>query len=527
MKAKIIVFLLLFLFVSVARPVYIEPFPDRFSSLTIDGTVASFGDGTNDFTLTFDGGNDSILKWWEDEETLNLQTGGASKFERYQSRSVFLINDKSDETSNSRIGFSCYIEATAAPSAYLAGFFGGYRDSGASALDLTGKAVYACGGSNYFNGTNARTVTDVYAGWFNNYIEGTSNNLTIINAYGGWSKGIDICDSFSTNNLDVTNSYGYYIANAESANFANAVIVNNYGLYIEEIKDATTINRAIYSAGGDSVHAGKFRFGDVDAPTYVIDINAPSDTFGLRVAGEAAAIETDACDVLYVSGPTGGAATKTAAGGVGSRAYIAAGDGGAGSAEQIGGDGGNVVLTAGTAGSSGGSGAGTAGIVIINGDANVTGAIYYATDVMYPVKTVVKTIDVDDDASTDDFQFDDDVADQAEQSVDLGEIIPAYAEVLSAQVRCFETVTGSAVMAIDLGTASGGAEVLATANTDSANNLNGTGAGDGPEILAANAAKHIWINATPGANWNTLDAGRWAVMITYIDYGAVYTWKNP
>jgi len=153
--------------------------------------------------------------------------------------------------------------------------------------------------------------------------------------------------------------------------------------------------------------------------------------------------------------------------------------------------------------------------------------IVATADVMYPVKTVVKTIDVDDDASTDDFQFDDDVADQAEQPVDLGAIIPAYAEVLSAQIRCFETVTGSAVMSIDLGTASGGAEVLATANTDSANDINGTGVGDGPEILAANAAKHIWINATPGADWNTLDAGRWAVMITYIDYGAVYTWKNP
>ncbi|MHC4705377.1 MAG: hypothetical protein ACYTFQ_32940 [Planctomycetota bacterium] len=150
-----------------------------------------------------------------------------------------------------------------------------------------------------------------------------------------------------------------------------------------------------------------------------------------------------------------------------------------------------------------------------------------SSDVMWVLKTVVKTIDVDDDASTDDFQFDDDAGNQTEQPVDLGAILPAYAEIVSAQIRCFETVTGSAQMAIDLGTASGGAEILASANTDTANDINGTGAGDGPEILAANTAKNVWINATPGVNWDTLDAGRWAVMVTYIDYGAVYTQKNP
>jgi len=149
-----------------------------------------------------------------------------------------------------------------------------------------------------------------------------------------------------------------------------------------------------------------------------------------------------------------------------------------------------------------------------------------STDVMWTMKTVVKTIDVDDDASSDDFQFDDDAADQLEQPVDLGAIIPAYAEVVSAQIRCFETVTGSAQMSISLGTSSGNTEILTAANTDTANDINSTGAGDGPEITAANTAKHVWINATPAVNWDTLDAGRWAVMITYIDYGAVYTEKT-
>ncbi|HUV64732.1 MAG TPA: hypothetical protein VMW24_12600 [Sedimentisphaerales bacterium] len=148
-------------------------------------------------------------------------------------------------------------------------------------------------------------------------------------------------------------------------------------------------------------------------------------------------------------------------------------------------------------------------------------------DIMYMLKTVVKTIDVDDDASTDDFTFDDDPIDMTEQSVDLGEIIPAYAEIVSCQVRCFETVTSSAAMSIDIGTATGGAEILATADTDTANDINSTTAGDGPEVACAATAKHVWVNATPDANWSTLDAGRWSIMVTYIDYGAAYTQKSP
>lgn len=147
----------------------------------------------------------------------------------------------------------------------------------------------------------------------------------------------------------------------------------------------------------------------------------------------------------------------------------------------------------------------------------------------YIIKTISKTISVDDDSSTDDFQFDDDATNNSEQPVDLGAIIPAFAEILSVQIRCFETVagSGSGVMGLDLGTASGGAEILSTANTDSANDINATAATTGPEVIATNAARDVWINATPTANWSTLTAGRWNIMVTYIDYGATHTEKNP
>jgi hypothetical protein len=158
-------------------------------------------------------------------------------------------------------------------------------------------------------------------------------------------------------------------------------------------------------------------------------------------------------------------------------------------------------------------------------DPTISGTITNATDISFSLKTVIKTIDLDDDASTDDFQFDDDQINVTEQSVDLGALVPAYAEVVSVMVRCFETVTGSNSMGIDIGTATGGDQYISTADTDTAADINSTAVAGSPVVAATAAAQKVWINATPGANWSTLDAGRWAIMVTYIDYGAAYTDK--
>ena len=156
------------------------------------------------------------------------------------------------------------------------------------------------------------------------------------------------------------------------------------------------------------------------------------------------------------------------------------------------------------------------------------GAISQSTDVYIATKTVIKTFDIDP-AGSDDYQFDNTVGNVTEQTIEIASIVPAYAEIVSAQVRCFETVVSSGVdvMAIDVGTSDGGAEILATADTDTANDINATAATVGPEVVATNAARSVWVNATPDANWDTISAGRWSVMVTYIDYGAVQTAKNP
>ena len=81
-------------------------------------------------------------------------------------------------------------------------------------------------------------------------------------------------------------------------------------------------------------------------------------------------------------------------------------------------------------------------------------------------------------------------------------------------------------MGIDVGTASGGSEIHSTADVDTAGDISTSAATVGPEIAATAAARSVYVNFTPnGANWSTLTAGRWAIMITYIDYGAAYTYK--
>lgn len=149
------------------------------------------------------------------------------------------------------------------------------------------------------------------------------------------------------------------------------------------------------------------------------------------------------------------------------------------------------------------------------------------TDTFVATKTVIKTIDLDDDTSTDDFQFDDDAGNSTAQNVDLGEIIPAWAEIVSCQIRCIETV-GTATFQVKLGTTSGATNLLAQATVDGANEFTATAATAGPVIATTVAAQHVWIEGDPSNNWTASgDQGRWAISVTYIDYGAVFTAKNP
>ena len=150
-------------------------------------------------------------------------------------------------------------------------------------------------------------------------------------------------------------------------------------------------------------------------------------------------------------------------------------------------------------------------------------------DLQIFTRTVVKTIDVDASGTDDDFVLDNTAGNTTEQPKNVGAIIPAFASVIDCQLRCFETVagSGSAVMSVDVGTTTGSDDLLGAGNVDSANDIMVIPPGSMPVILPAVTAQNVWVNFTPTANWSTLTAGRWAILVTYIDYSAALAQRNP
>lgn len=149
-----------------------------------------------------------------------------------------------------------------------------------------------------------------------------------------------------------------------------------------------------------------------------------------------------------------------------------------------------------------------------------------SSDVMWVLKTVIKTIDLDDDGSGTDFTFDDDAANSTAQAVNMGNLVPTYGELVSVQVRCVESI-GAGTFDIKLGTGTGGNQLLTSTALDAAGETGGTAATAGPVIAATSSVVTIWIEGDPSGNWaDAGDAGIWAVMVTYIDYGAVWAKKQ-
>lgn len=273
----------------------------------------------------------------------------------------------------------------------------------------------------------------------------------------------------------------------------------------------------------------------VDDVDFVLTTSTDAEDLTIQVDGD------DNCSIILDSDGTGADAIslQASAGGIDI-------DGGSGHDIAVTSTGKSIVLTAtesaadaislvattsagGVTINSGTSGVTFSDDAITNvGDLDCDDIISDANDniVLSAVKVLVVTIDVDDDASTDDFTFDDDAANTTEQGVRVG-IIPAWCEIIAVQVRCLETVTGSQSMGIEIGTAADGNQIVSTSDCDTANDAMGTAAGESPEIVASSSAINVFVSGTPGGNWDSLDAGRWAIHILYADYAAAYTECAP
>jgi hypothetical protein len=147
-----------------------------------------------------------------------------------------------------------------------------------------------------------------------------------------------------------------------------------------------------------------------------------------------------------------------------------------------------------------------------------TGTVFQALDKLdtyKSVQTVKKTIGGVGVAACD-FNFAT-AANQDEQVIDLGAIVPARARVIDVYLITDTTFTGATSLVADVGNASGGAQFIASATIYAANAVLAQAAGAAFTVAPAVAASNVFVNATPGANWSGVTAGKVSCYVTFIN----------
>ena len=107
-------------------------------------------------------------------------------------------------------------------------------------------------------------------------------------------------------------------------------------------------------------------------------------------------------------------------------------------------------------------------------------------------------------------------ANQNEQPIDLGAILPALARVVDIFIHTEAVFTGAVTLVADVGLTTGADDFIASASIYATNALLVAAANSAIINPPAIAATHVWVNATPGANWSNVNAGLLSVYITYI-----------
>ena len=133
------------------------------------------------------------------------------------------------------------------------------------------------------------------------------------------------------------------------------------------------------------------------------------------------------------------------------------------------------------------------------------------------VKTVKKTVGGVGVAGCD-FNFTT-AANQTPQNIDLGVIVPANARVIDIFSLTNNVFTGATTLVAGLGNATSGTQFAGSATVYAANAIVQPAVGASFTLVAINgSASHVWVtDATPGANWSNVTAGKLTVYVTYID----------
>jgi len=132
------------------------------------------------------------------------------------------------------------------------------------------------------------------------------------------------------------------------------------------------------------------------------------------------------------------------------------------------------------------------------------------------VKTVKKTIGAPGILGCD-FNFTS-ADNTTEQVIDLGAITPALARILDAKTHTEVAFTPDpTTLVAETGISSSGDELIASATIKAADAITACAHGAALNNAPVATAGHVYVAATPGANWSTITAGKLDVYISYIE----------
>ena len=110
------------------------------------------------------------------------------------------------------------------------------------------------------------------------------------------------------------------------------------------------------------------------------------------------------------------------------------------------------------------------------------------------------------------------------QSIDCGAIIPANARILDVSVINTQACVfsgGATTFTGSLGLVSSGTLIMNTTTLYALASAGGSTIATAPLTVISSSAQHIFFTATPGANWSTMTAGSFSLLVTYVNLDAI------
>lgn len=108
-------------------------------------------------------------------------------------------------------------------------------------------------------------------------------------------------------------------------------------------------------------------------------------------------------------------------------------------------------------------------------------------------------------------------ANQNEQVIALGALIPAKCRLVDVMVHCDAVFTNAVSLVADVGITSGGPELITSGAIYNMGDIIASPNAGAFILTPSKDPINLFLNATPGANWSAFTAGSVSVYVTFID----------